>query len=239
MYFVLAGFFFVANMFFMSGLDRFDEMCKRFGSEMIALKLQALDINSMVLAPQFLNIAFVCIFFLPILTMRLIADEKKNRTIELLMTSPISSLEIILGKFAALNIIWLIILVLTFMYPFAIAQLPLVEVDWGYYMTGFLGVFLFGILGISIGIFASSVTDNLLIAAVIGFFIMGFLYFLINIALISDSPLGSYAYSLAMYPHLSDFTSGTIDSKNIVYFLLGTGFMIFVSERILESQRWR
>ena len=236
-YIIMAALFLIANMLFLTTLERFDEACKRASVEMIPSILNSLDINFYVLSPQNLNIAFLCIFFLPIFTMKLVADEKKNHTIELLMTSPITSLEIILGKFWAMSVVWIIILGLTFMYPLAISRLPLIQIDWAYYLSGLLGLFLYGLFGIAIGLFASSLTDNLLIASVVGFFTMGLLYFLINIAVISDTPLGRLAYTLSSFPHLNEFLKGIIDTKNIAYFLLGTGFMLFVSERILESQR--
>ena len=78
MYIVLTGFFFFANLLFINSLDSFDELCKRLAADMIAFKLNALDINSMVLSIQFINIAFICLFFLPIMTMKLISDEKKS-----------------------------------------------------------------------------------------------------------------------------------------------------------------
>lgn len=239
MYVVVAVFFLIANLLFIGSLEAFDEMCKTFGAEVSGFKLSALDINSHVLTRQIINLAFICIFFLPILSMRLLSDEKKNRTIELLMTSPVSSLEIIIGKFIGICSIWLCILALTFMYPFSVQHLPLIQIDWGYYLGAFFGLFLFGIFGLSIGLFASALTDNGLISAVIGFFIMGTLYFLINIAVISDSPIGNFAYALSSYPHIETFAKGIIDTKEILYFLLGTGFILFVSERVLESQRWR
>lgn len=239
MYIVVAVFFLIANLLFISSLEAFDEICKTFGAEVNGFKLSALDINSHVLTRQIINLAFICIFFLPILSMRLLSDEKKNRTIELLMTSPVSSFEIIMGKFLGMNAIWIGILILTLMYPFAVKHLPLIQIDWSYYMGAFFGLYLFGLFGLSIGLFASALTDNGLISAVIGFFLMGTLYFLINVAVISDSPIGNFAYAMSSYPHIETFAKGIIDTKDVLYFLLGTGFILFVSERVLESQRWR
>lgn len=238
-YIVLGCFFLVANMFFVMSIDTFDELCKRLAAEMLAIKLSALDVNAHVLARQLLNVGFVCIFFLPVFTMRLISDEKKNKTIEFLMTSPITSLDIILGKFLAMVVLWIGILLMLFMYPLAVVNLPEVTVDWSFYLSVMFGLFLFGIFCISIGLFASCLTENQLVSAVIGFLITAFLYFIINIAILTDNPIGRFAYEISSYPHLEEFIRGVIDTKNVLYFLLGTTFMLFVSERVLESQRWR
>lgn len=239
LYFVLGLFFLLAGYFFVLLLDQFDETCKRASAELLMWRLQTLDINADVLTRQLLNIAFICIFFLPIITMRSIAEEKKNKTIELLMTSPITSMEIVLGKFFAMCGIWLIILILTFMYPLIVANLPLINLDWYYYLSALLGLFLFGLMGISIGLLASSITDNQLIAAVSGFAISAILYFIVNIYNITDSPIGNFAYNISTLTHFLDFSRGIIDTSNIVYFLTGTFFILFVTERVLESQRWR
>ncbi|MEW5820452.1 MAG: ABC transporter permease subunit [Cyanobacteriota bacterium] len=239
MYIVLALFFFVSNFFFLLSLEAFNDMCTSFSSDLAAFRISALDINSMVLTQQFINMAFVCIFFLPIFTMRLVADEKKNHTVELLMTSPISSTEIILGKFFAISVIWVIILTITLMYPFSVIQLPYITIDWANFFCALLGLFLYGLFGISIGLFASSLTDNLLISAMIAFFLMAVLYFLINISSVTDSPIGNFAYAVSTFPHFNEFARGLIDTKNIAYFVLGIFFVLFSSERVLESQRWR
>lgn len=238
-YLAIGIFFILSGIMFTRTLDHFDEICKRFSAEMVPLKLQMLDINVFVLAQHFANLELICIVFLPILTMRLISEEKRNKTIELLMTSPISSLEIILGKFLSMACIWLIILAITFVYPFILSHLPSITIDWSTYFSGMLGIFLYGLFGIAVGLFASTTTENNFISAIIAFAITATLYFIFNIGLISDSPFGNFLYHLSTSPHLSQFIKGIVDTSSVIYFFSAIFFALFLAERTLESQRWR
>jgi ABC-2 type transport system permease protein len=217
----------------------FNSYCQSIAAAGNPVALKALDVNLFVLRREHLYMAFVTIFFLPILTMRLIAEEKKNRTIELLMTSPISSLDIVLGKYFAATILWIFILAITFIYPMLIKNLPEIQIDWGTYLASTLGLFLFGALGIAIGLLASSLTENQLISAIIGFALCAILYFLYNLYQVTDSTLSQLFYDFSSISHYLDFYKGVIDTSNIVYFVTAILFTLFVAERILESQRWR
>ena len=155
------------------------------------------------------------------------------------MTSPISSLDIVLGKYFAATILWIFILAITFIYPMLIKNLPEIQIDWGTYLASTLGLFLFGALGIAIGLLASSLTENQLISAIIGFALCAILYFLYNLYQVTDSTLSQLFYDFSSISHYLDFYKGVIDTSNIVYFVTAILFTLFVAERILESQRWR
>lgn len=239
MYLIYGIFFFLLGMMFIFQLDSFNEYCRSVSAEIVPLKLSLLDVNFNVLGNLSKNIAFVIIFFLPIITMKLIAEERKTRTIELLMTSPISSYEIVLGKFFAALLLWVILCLCLVVYPWILTNLPNVYIDWGVFFTSLLGLVLYGMLGIAVGLLASSLTDSPLISAFVGFVFMAILYFIIFIALKTDTPFGNFFYGISTLGHLVSFFSGVVDTSNIVYFLSSTIFVLFLAERVLESQRWR
>lgn len=238
-YVVLAAFFFFSGLLFMMSLNNFDEYCKTISSQANPTALQSLDINAAVLTGQLSNIAFICIFFLPVFTMKLIAEERKNKTLELLMTSPISSYEIIIGKFLSVSVIWVLILAITFTYVALIVSLPYIQIYWSTYFTALFGLFLFGLLGISIGLFSSTLTENQLISAVIGFVISASIYFLANVYQVADSLLANISYKISSFTNFIEIARGNLDTSCIIYFVTATAFLLFLSERVLESQRWR
>ena len=204
--YVIIGIFFVLSGFMFVGfLDYFDEECKKVAQQAVTLKLQALDVNVFVLQSHFKNIETLSLVFFPILTMKLFSEERKNKTLELLMTSPISSLEIVLGKFFSMYALWFFVLLFLLIYPFIIMHLPAVTVDWLTFLSGMLGVFLYGLLGISIGMIASVLTENNFISAIIAFATMTLLYYVFVLGIYADSAFGEFFYIISTYSHFDAF----------------------------------
>ncbi len=188
--------------------------------------------------PMLYNAAFVLLIASPLLTMRLISEEKKNKTIELLLTSPISPAEIIIGKFLASFVLYLLLFVLTLQYPYIISQYSN-EFDLGPVYSGYLGIILLGGAFISVGIFASTVSENQIISAMVCFGIL-LLFWMFGFAKEAlDNSFGQMLSNLSLFDRYSDFLRGIIDSGNIIFFIIFTLIWLFLATRVLESDRWR
>jgi ABC-2 type transport system permease protein len=198
---------------------------------------QQLNINQMVYSPLFHNISIILLFLVPILTMRLFAEEKKTKTEELLYTSPVSISQIILGKYFASLFVLLVMLLLNgllslFVFAFGNPEiLPL--------LNGYLGLFLMGAAFMALGIFFSSLTENQIIAASLGF---GFflLFFVLNWASqFAGGIWRSVLNYLSFFQHFDDMTRGILDTTDIVYYLSLVTFGLFLTHSVIQSRRWR
>jgi ABC-2 type transport system permease protein len=198
---------------------------------------QQLNINQMVYSPLFHNISIILLFLVPILTMRLFSEEKKSKTDELLYTSPVSISQIILGKYFASLFVLLVMLFLNsllsvFVFTFGNPEVaPL--------LNGYLGLFLMGAAFMALGIFFSSLTENQIVAASLGF---GFflLFFVLNWAsqFVSGIWRGVLNY-LSFFQHFDDMTRGILDTTDIVYYLSLIFFGLFLTHSVIQSRRWR
>ena len=165
--------------------------------------------------------------------MRLLADEKKNYTAELLFTSPVKIRTIVLGKFIASFILLVIMLALSSINIFVLMVHG--NPDLGAVFSGYIGLLLLGASFLSVGIFASSLTENQLIAAVISF---GVLLLLWLVGALSDAETSVLGY-LSVINHYEDFSKGLIEIKDVVYYLSLIFFGLFLTYTSLDSERWR
>ncbi len=185
----------------------------------------------------FQGATFLLIPLAPALTMRLLAEEQKLGTIELLLTSPVRDWEVILGKYVACTVFLLFLLALTSYY--VILLLVFATPDPGPIYSGYIGLLLYGMAALSVGILTSTLTSNQIIAAVVG---TGILVVLYATSFVSDVVTGVWATifsQLGFTVHFNDFDRGIIDSTHIVYFVTATALFLFLAIRALESRRWR
>jgi ABC-2 type transport system permease protein len=180
---------------------------------------------------------FILPWLAPVLTMRLLAEEQKIGTIELLLTAPVRDWEVVLGKFAASMAFYLGTLALTLWY--------VLMLEWrgnpqpGPLLSGYLGIILYGAAGISIGLLASSLTSNQIVAAVVSLGVLVLLTFL-EIGADQFSGVGSTIVGqLGLTTHLDDFVRGVVDTSNIVYYVSLTAVFLFLTVRVLETRRWK
>ncbi len=171
-----------------------------------------------------------------VLTMRLIAEERKLGTIELLLTAPVRDSELILGKFLGSLGILIVMLALTFYYPLLLILFG--DPDLGPIGTGYLGIFLLGSTCLAIGIFASSLTSNQIVSAVVAGGILFGLWFIGVAADYLPEALGKVINYFSLSYYFPDFITGIIDSRSIVYYLSITALFIFLAIRSLENSRW-
>ncbi len=200
-----------------------------------------LNVNELVFRPVFYNMAVVLLLVVPILTMRLFAEEKKLKTMELLLTSPVTVTDIVMGKFIAAMTVLAGMLALSAAAPIALAALPpYVEFRWTPILTAYLGVLLLGGLFLSAGLLASGLTENQIIAVILSFGVL-LLFWLFGWAgqVLSESALGKVLSYLSPIEHFENLVKGLVDTKDLVYFAAGIVFSIFLTHRVIDSQRWR
>lgn len=186
--------------------------------------------------PIFSNMAVLLIFILPLMSMRLIAEEKKSGTLEILLTRPIKEWQIILGKFFSSLVLFMIILSFTLFYVLIVAKFGQPELM--VLLSGYLGIILISAAILAVGIFASTLTNNQIIAAVVTFVIVLITWLLSSASSMSGGNENILSY-LALSNHLDDFTRGVISIKNIIYYLSFIIFWLYLSIRLLEARRWK
>jgi ABC-2 type transport system permease protein len=197
-----------------------------------------LNLNDLVFRPTFYSTAIIMLLTVPILTMRLFAEERKLRTFELLMTSPIGINEIVVGKFLGVFLIFLGLIALTGLVPLILFVYS--SFDWHPVFTGYLGIILLGALFLAAGVLASALTENQIVAAFIGF---GFLilFWLLGAfgTILGDTPLGTVVSYLSFIEHFDRLVRGLIETKDLIYYVCGLVFLLFLAHRVIESQRWK
>lgn len=241
-YVVICGFSVVMGWIFFGLLSQFNATSKlamQYAQQTQRFDIiQRLNLNDMVVQPTLHNIVIFLIFVAALVTMRSLAEEKKLKTFELLLTSPISTLDIVLGKFFSSAIFVLIIVVLTFVYPAILLKYGNPEI--GPILSGYLGMFLLVTTFVAIGLFASSLTENQIVAAVITIFSLLLLYLISIIANTIDSPVwkGILQY-ISLVEHFSNFVKGIISTRSLVYFLSVISLFLIATKVSLDSLRWR
>jgi gliding motility-associated transport system permease protein len=226
---LISGWFFSQIFLFYSDASMRSFMQPQFG--------QNLNITENVMRPLFTNMSVVLLFFIPMLTMRLFAEEKKSGTMELLLTYPVRDGEILAGKFLAAGGLYLLLLALTLVYPGLVAYFT--RVEWGPILTGYLGLLLTGATFLAIGLLISSLTENQIVA---GFGTFGVLLLFWVIGWGSDfagGNLRTVLQYLSVTEHMDTFSRGLIDTKDLVYYGSAIALALFLTVRSLESKRWR
>jgi ABC-2 type transport system permease protein len=196
-----------------------------------------LNVHEMVLRPMFGNMALVLSFCLPLLTMRLFAEERKIGTHELLFTLPLRDWEIVLGKFAACWTVFAIMLVFTVVYPLVITAMS--PLEWGAVLCSYLGIMMMGGAFIALGTFISSLTENQIVAGLITY---GVLLVMVALGLsggLFGPSVGKVLEGLNIFEHLRRFLKGVLDTRDVLYYAAFSYFFIFMTLRSLESKRWR
>ena len=238
--YVIAGvFLFLSGYLFRNILMQFNFWCIQFSQRAQFMQggMPNLNLNEMVVTQFFGVMDFIWLLVVPMLTMRLLAEEKKNGTMELLMTSPISTVEILLGKFFACLTLYMTIVALTLVYC-GILELYGDPV-WGPIWSAYLGYLLLGGTFIGVGMLASSVTENQIVAVLLAFGALLTLWLIDWSASFAGPTAAKVLQYLSIIQHLQDFQRGVIDTSDVVFYLSFIFFSLFVTTRVLESRRWR
>ncbi|MEO8099570.1 MAG: ABC transporter permease [Acidobacteriota bacterium] len=198
---------------------------------------QPMNVDEWVVRNVLSNISVVCLFLIPMMTMRIFAEEKRTGTIELLVTSPLHDFEIIIGKWLGALTLYACLLGLS-----AVNMLTLYAYgtpDWRPLAVGYLGLLLQGGALLAVGTFISSTTKNQIVAGVAGFCVCLLLWVLDWVSSFEASALNKVISYLSVVSHFESFSKGVIDSKDVIYYISMIVLGLFLTARSMESMRWR
>jgi ABC-2 type transport system permease protein len=234
--YLLMLFFALIFGFFFYSATRFLLM-QSLQSQMMGRGMPPMDLNEWIIRPLLMNASVVALFLIPMITMRLFAEEKRSGTIELLMTSPVRDSEIIIGKWLAAVIMYACILgfsainiVMLFSYG---------RPDWKPILVGYLGLLLQGACLLSIGTFISTTTRNQIIAGGATFAVCLLLWVMDWVSSYETTATGKVIAYLSVVTHFEPFAKGVIDTKDLIFYLSMIFFGLFLTARSMESLRWR
>jgi len=176
--------------------------------------------------------------FVPPLTMRLLAEEQRSGTIEILMTAPVTDVEVVLGKFVGAMLYYVALLVPTVVYLVVLAIYS--SPDVGPVLSGYLGLLLLGGLYISVGTFFSAATRHQIVAAVASIVVLFVFVFVIQAMVVAATgPMRVLLQALSIECHYRDFARGVVDLGHVMYFASGTVLFLFLTVKVVESRKWR
>jgi ABC-2 type transport system permease protein len=183
------------------------------------------------------NLSVVFLFIAPFLTMRLLAEENRLGTVELLLTNPVRDIEVVLGKFLGVMAFIVVMLALTLYFPLLLYIFG--TPDPGPMITGYLGVLLQAAAFVAIGLAISSTTENQIVAAFLAFGINLILWLSESISAFLGKPWSDVAKYLSITSHIQDFSRGVIDSSHVIFFLSVVAAALFLTYLSLQTRRWR
>jgi ABC-2 type transport system permease protein len=238
-YVVIAVFLVISGYFFYGMLSSFVQLCIRANLQAHYYRMAPpkLNVNEWVIRPLFHNLSVIGIFMLPLITMRLYSEEKRSGTMELLLTSPITRSQTLLGKFLAALALYGVMIGVTLFHQIFLFGYGNPEA--GPILSGYIGLLLEGAAFLSVGLLISSLTKNQIIAAVGSF---GAFLILWAIGWLSDFTgpgLGKVLSSLSLIDHFDNFAKGIIDTSDLVFYLCFIFLGLFLTYRSVESGRWR
>lgn len=193
--------------------------------------------NTADLRTLFSIIRFILLFFIPALSMRLISEEKRLGTIELLMTLPIKDWQLVLGKFVAAYLLVIVTILLTLIHYITISSLG--EPDFGAAMGGYIGLILVVGVYLSIGIFTSSLTENQIVAFIVSFVIIFALFIIDKVIIFFPAFVANLLEYLSIDYHFNNVARGVVDSRNLIYYFSMMFLFLFLAVQSLESRKWK
>lgn len=237
-YVVIALFLGITGIFFYIYVSNFAQISAippqqayRFGIP------QNLNVNLMAIRPLLSSISLFALFWLPLITMRLYAEEKKAGTMELLLTSPVTNLQVILGKFLSAVVIFAVMLLLTFAYQIFLFLFGNPELK--PILVGYLGLLLVGASYISFGVFFSATAENQIVAAVETFAFILVFWAIGWIGGYLGPSFGNFIKNFSIIAHFEDFSKGIFDTKNLIFYLSFITMGLYLTYIQVESTRWR
>ncbi|HOD38099.1 MAG TPA: ABC transporter permease subunit [Candidatus Marinimicrobia bacterium] len=233
-YVVIGLFLLVNGIFFYVLLSSFLEYSY---AVMIQRQGYPINVNLLMIRPFFQNMSVIVLFVIPMITMRSFSEEKKSGTMELLLTSPLTNWQLILGKFLASFTLYFVMVMVTFLFMVFLliwGNPSLVPI-----LISYLGILLMGLVLVALGNFISSLTENQIVAAV-GTFGATMFFWVIGFAgNFAGKVFGEIFKYLSIVNHFDDFSKGVFDTNHLVYYLSLTFLMLFFTYQSIESSKWR
>jgi len=206
-------------------------------SMMNPMMAREMNVTDNVLRPLFSNISVILLLLMPLVTMRLFAEERRSGTIELLLTYPVRDGAVLMGKYLAALAMYGVMLALTLVYPALV--LYFARVEWGVLATGYLGLLLMGATFLAVGVFASSLTENQIVASIITFGVLLIFWVIGWSADYAGGLWGRVLSHISLLEHFDSFAKGVLDTKDILYYVNFTIVALFLTLRSLEARRWK
>ncbi len=198
---------------------------------------QAMNINQQMIRPLMQNVTVLLLFVLPMITMRTYSEEKRSGTIELLLTSPVTDFQIIMGKFLGALALYALMLAVTLIH---VAVLFIYgHPEWKPILTAYLGLLLMGGCFISVGLLISSLTKNQIVAVMVTFSVFLFLWVINWIGSFSGPTVEKITDYLSIIEHFDDFGKGVIDTTHLIYYVSFMTFGLFLTAKSVDSEWWR
>ena len=236
-YVVLTGFLLLGGWFFFNLLARFNLLLQLYLNFRNPDAMERLNLNDFVIAPLLHNLSVILVILVPVITMRSFAEEKRSGTYELLMTSPLSVTEIVLGKFLGAFVFVLVMVLLTGIFPLILVLYG--NPEGGVILSGLFGLLLLATAFVSVGLLTSSFTENQIIAAVSCLVALLLLYVISWPADTAGETWGAVLKYLSLTEHFGELVKGIIDTRDLVYFGSVILLALFLTQRSVESLRWR
>lgn len=238
-YVVLTIFAVLSGVFFQTILSQIVEMAtvNTLQSQQFGGDPQPLDVPGMISQSFFGTISVVLLFMLPMITMALFSEEKKRGTIELLLTAPLTDLQVVVGKYLAAVSFYLIMLATTWI-PIAILFLY-GDPAWGPILSGYLGLLLYGVSLLALGLFISTLTENQIVAGVLSFGAILLLWMVDVVAQGATAGPRAVLGYVSILGHLDDFIRGVLTSSNVIFYVSLLTLGLFLTFRSVDSMRWR
>jgi ABC-2 type transport system permease protein len=235
-YFVITGFVLLGGYFFFNLLGVYNLVIARYAM-MPQMGMQAPNLNQWVVEGFYHTLLVILVFLIPLLTMRIVAEEKRRGTFELLATSPLHVRDIVLGKFLGVAFVIVIMAVLVSAFPLLLCVYGNPEV--GPILSGLLGITLCSLGFASVGMAVSSFTENQIVAGICSMVTLLLLYVIHSPAESLGGGAGTMLVYISPVMQVKDLLHGVISLKSIVYFLSLISLGLFLSQRALDAHRWR
>jgi len=233
-YIVIAAFVFIMGWMFYFNLQHFAMQNLQYQQFNMG---KGASITDGIIRPLYGNMNVIFLFLVPFITMRLFAEERKQNTIQLLMTSPLTLTEIILGKFLSALLLVSVMLAFTLVYPIVLFATG--NPDFGPIFTSYLGTFLLSGCYLALGVLFSSVTENQIVAGALTF-AAGLFFWLVSWATQAAGPVWSDILNyLSLISHYNNFSQGILSTSDVFFYLSFIGLGLFLTHRALDSFRWR
>jgi ABC-2 type transport system permease protein len=201
--------------------------------------LERLNFNDAIISPMFSTGVWMFLFFVPFLTMRLFAEEKSGRTFELLMSAPVRSIELVIGKFLAVACLMAAMSAIPLLFPLILNMYGNGGVEWSPVLSGAIAVFLLGLTFSAMGIFFSSLTESQIVAALMTFAALLVGFVLPMMAGRLEGAWAGFLEYLSPVSHVGRGLEGRVHLKDLVFFGSSIVGFLFLTHRVVESHRWR
>lgn len=235
---------FLMGLVFVTSLNRYQQVTTLYLAQQQPHLLDQLNFNDSIITPMFSTGVWMFLFFVPFLTMRLFAEEKSSRTFELLMTAPLTSLEMVLGKFIAVAFMIAVMTAIPVVFPmilhvYGTSSGPGSPVEWAPVWSGLLSLLLLGLSFSAVGLMVSSFTESQIVAALLTFAALLLAFVLPMMAQRLDGDWRSVIEYVTPMGHVNRGMQGRVLLSDLVYFGSVIFTLLFVTHRVVESHRWR